>query len=318
MKFPIQQYLLIAIATVAAISVGVCLFAVAQIEAMHIAVALNDKAKFDAIYMEASHWIFIQLALIVAVGFAAGFLALQRIRTRSREITEQVQCLLEGTKLPESAADEFASVTTVLKRLEHELERMSQQVRSLSQASRDGDLRLRSEPERLTGPFRDVMEDINTILNQALDPVNAQAAILRKMAEGTLDSRITEEFAGDHAKISDAINKVADIASLAMAEFDALITAFEAGDYDRRAQTEQFAGSWKRIMLGVNNVLGTLHRTTKVAQSQTWIKTGLADLADQMGGDLGVGDLSHQVVNFLARYTDAQMDMIAGYFAAQK
>ena len=175
------------------------------------------------------------------------------------------------------------------------------------QASRDGDLRRRAQADRYVGDWRIIMNGVNTVLDEALGPINAQAQALQRMAEGTLTSRITEEFKGDHTRVKDAINKVAEIADGALSEFEGLISAFGSENYDQRANVQRYEGDWLKIMGGVNTILDSVQVTTNEVQRQSWIKTGLSELSDCMRGDLTTSDLCLQVIRYLANYTNAQI-----------
>ncbi|MFA6121989.1 MAG: response regulator [Sideroxydans sp.] len=178
---------------------------------------------------------------------------------------------------------------------------------SMIQASRDGDLDKRADVQRFVGDWRIIMNGVNTVLDEAIGPVNAQAAVLQKMAEGTLTARITEDFRGDHNRIKTAVNQISGIALGALNEFDELIVAFDAGEFERRARAENYLGDWQKIMAGLNQILASVHRTTQQVQAQNWVKTGISELAEQMRGDLALADLARQVVAYLARYVDAQV-----------
>ena len=175
------------------------------------------------------------------------------------------------------------------------------------QASREGDLQLRTQADRYVGDWRIIMNGVNIVLDEALGPINAQAAALQRMAEGTLTSRITEEFKGDHTRVKDAINRVAEIADGALSEFDQLITAFGEENYQKRADIHSYDGDWLKIMGGVNTILDSVQQTTDEVQRQNWIKSGLSELSDVMRGDLDTAELCLQVIRYLSSYTNAQI-----------
>ncbi len=175
------------------------------------------------------------------------------------------------------------------------------------QASREGDLNKRADARRFVGDWNIIMSGVNTVLDEAIGPVNAQASTLQQMAEGILTARITDDFRGEHNRIKNAVNQVAALALGAINEFDGLITSFESGDFGCRAREDMHQGDWQKIMGGLNRILGTVHRSTKQMQAQNWVKTGISELADQMRGDLAMADLARQIIVYLARYVDAQI-----------
>lgn len=59
-------------------------------------------------------------------------------------------------------------------------------------------------------------------------------------------------FRGDHNRIKTAVNQISGIALGALNEFDELIVAFDAGEFERRARAENYLGDWQKIMAGLN------------------------------------------------------------------
>ncbi|MCL4294758.1 MAG: hypothetical protein KJ077_03480 [Anaerolineae bacterium] len=134
-------------------------------------------------------------------------------------------------------------------------ERALAEIRRLIQDTKEGNLKSRVEVEGFSGEWREVMLGLNTILDEALGPVNAQVIALEAMARGDLSQRITQEFKGDHGRAKEALNQVADIAGKAMHEMRRMIEASSNGDLKARADVQAFIGDWRELMAGVNTIL---------------------------------------------------------------
>jgi len=133
--------------------------------------------------------------------------------------------------------------------------RVMQEIERIVQASRQGDLKARADVTAFSGDAAKIMAGLNTILDESLQPLNAQAEVLNKMAEGNLSAKIIQEFKGDHNRIKDAINKVADLSGVAMKEIDAMVEASRQGDLQRRVKIDNFLGDWRIIGVGLNAML---------------------------------------------------------------
>ncbi len=129
------------------------------------------------------------------------------------------------------------------------------EIERLMQASRDGALKTRADDKIFAGDWQVIMRGLNTILDEALNPVNAQIEALEAMAGGALSTRITQDFKGDHNRGKAAINQVATIAGKAQTEIVRLIDANKAGDLSARTETGAFVGDWQEIMTGINTIL---------------------------------------------------------------
>ena len=221
-----------------------------------------------------------------------------------------LQKMAEGTltaRVAENFKGDHNRIKDAINRVAEIADTAMLEMDGMIQASKDGNLTKRADVNRFVGDWRILMAGTNTILDEAMGPVTMQAAVLKQMAEGTLTARVNESFKGDHNRITDSINRVAEIANQALDEFSDLMVTFDKGDLEARAREDAYSGDWRKIMGGVNYVLANVYRTTEEVKSQNWIKTGLSELAEQMRGDLTLADLANQVVSYLARYLGAQI-----------
>lgn len=233
----------------------------------------------------------------------------QNLGSIARSVSEISQ---EGLRSHEDAVEAAGTEETIqanqaITNLQTTLYAVQQELFAMAQASQNGNLTRRANETEFSGIWREILATVNTILDEALNPITAQAEVLQKMAEGQLSSKIATDFQGDHAQISDAINKVANITENALAEFDQLITAFAAGNFNQRANLETYEGDWLRIMRGANQILDSVQHSANLVSNQNWINAGLSGLAEQMLGDQAIAPLSQQVINFLADYLQAQI-----------
>ena len=73
-------------------------------------------------------------------------------------------------------------------------------------------------------------------------------------------------------------------------------------------QNVQYAGrdEFATLVSEFNGMLEKQRITTQTIESQNWVNTGLASVAEQLRSDLSLGELSRLTVSCLARYTEAQ------------
>jgi methyl-accepting chemotaxis protein len=132
--------------------------------------------------------------------------------------------------------------------------------------------------QQFVGDWREIMTGVNTILDEALEPVNVQVAALEAMAEGKLTQNIVREFKGDHNRGKSAINQVADLANQATIEIRRLIEASRVGDLKARAEVQQFVGDWRELMTGVNTILDEALEPVNV-QAEVLARMAAGDLS---------------------------------------
>ncbi len=76
----------------------------------------------------------------------------------------------------------------------------------LTVAARDGALSTRGDAATFDGSFREIVLGINDTLDAVIRPVNEAAAVLDRVAARDLSARVNGDYAGDHARIKDALN----------------------------------------------------------------------------------------------------------------
>ncbi|MDX2191796.1 MAG: Cache 3/Cache 2 fusion domain-containing protein [Gemmatimonadales bacterium] len=85
--------------------------------------------------------------------------------------------------------------------------RLTEELAALTEAARDGDLRRRARADGLRGSFGDVVTGLNATLDATLAPVQEALAALEQVAGGDLTIALQGSYRGDHAKLTDALNR---------------------------------------------------------------------------------------------------------------
>ena len=72
-------------------------------------------------------------------------------------------------------------------------------------------------------------------------------------------------------------------------------------------QKVQVKGERDLLANSINNMVDNLREMTSNAQREDWIKSGHAQLADKMRGELNLEAMADNVITFLSKYTDSQV-----------
>jgi len=140
------------------------------------------------------------------------------------------------------------SVATVLQSLQKELAR-------LIEASKEGQLSERGKPEQFQGAFAEIVRGVNTMLDAILLPIGEGNRILAQVSNGKIDELIAQTYKGDHEKMKQAINNVADVLQNLHKELARLTEASNAGKLSERGRQDNFRGAYAEIVSGVNAIL---------------------------------------------------------------
>ena len=230
------------------------------------------------------------------------------LETEEKESKENSKNIKEETMTQKKNSKSEASMDAEAKKAMEEIER-------IVQASRDGNLKERADAGSFSGYWKSIMEGINTILDEALHPVNATVACLEKMAEGDLSAKITEEFKGDHNKAKEGINALAETARVAMQEVNRLVQAIKDKNLSVRSDIEQYKGDWKTIMGGINELLNEMDNilyNIKTAMEQSSVASRQVESSSQSLASVAQEQAAAvQEISSSVEETDSQVKMNA-------
>jgi len=140
------------------------------------------------------------------------------------------------------------NVALVVNNLQKELLR-------LVEASKEGQLSDRGKPEQFQGAYAEIVRGVNTMLDAILLPIGEGNRILAQVSNGKIDELISQTYKGDHEKMKQAINNVAQVLQSLHKELARLTEASNAGKLSERGKHEQFNGAYAEIVSGVNAIL---------------------------------------------------------------
>ncbi len=112
------------------------------------------------------------------------------------EMSRTVDGMITATQATIAA---FAEAQEVVRALDAE-------TRRLTAAAKDGALTTRGNAGAFEGSFRAIVSGVNDTLDAVLSPINEAATVLDRVAERDLSARVNGDYAGDHARIKNALN----------------------------------------------------------------------------------------------------------------
>ncbi|MGA9667977.1 MAG: methyl-accepting chemotaxis protein [Terracidiphilus sp.] len=143
------------------------------------------------------------------------------------------------------------NVAGVLQGLQKELAR-------LTEASREGQLSERGKPEKFQGAFAEIVNGMNTMLDAILLPIGEGNRILAQISNGKIDELITQTYKGDHEKMKQAVNKVAEVLQILEKMLTRITNAAKEGKLTERGHPDLVQGAYAEIIRGVNALLDAI------------------------------------------------------------
>jgi len=160
------------------------------------------------------------------------------------------------------------------------------------QAAKAGDLGRRGDASRFRGGYREMVQGFNDTLDAAIAPIDEAAAVLERLAAGDLTARVQGDYAGDHARIKEALNQaVADLESgfRQVIERTEVVTEtceeIAAGNQEIASRSEEAASSLEQTASAMDEMAATVKANAESAQ-RTHELTGNASHAADEGAEV--------------------------------
>ena len=164
-----------------------------------------------------------------------------------------------GTAVVDDGAQvERTRAGSMSKAADSEMERVSQEILRLVEASRQGRLDERGKADQFQGTHREMVQGINEMLDAILLPIGEGNRILAQISNGKIDELIAHTYKGDHEKMKLAVNNVGTVVQGLQKELVRLTDASRDGQLSERGKPEQFRGAYADIVSGVNAMLDAI------------------------------------------------------------
>jgi methyl-accepting chemotaxis protein len=125
----------------------------------------------------------------------------------------------------------------------------------LVEAAVQGKLATRADASKHQGDYRKIVDGVNKTLDAVIGPLNVAAEYVDRISKGDIPPKITDNYNGDFNEIKNNLNNCVDIMNNLLTEAGQVITAAADGDLDKRANADLFIGGWKKLVLGVNEIV---------------------------------------------------------------
>ncbi len=191
-------------------------------------------------------------------GTCVGSRAIREGRPQSGDF----ECVIRGRKKPIHSyvspryddQNKIIGIVQVMQNYSEE-QRFADELSRLVQASHNGQLSERGKAEDFQGRYRDLVTEVNAMLDAILLPIGEANRILAQISDGKIDELIAQTYKGDHEKMKQAINTVATVLQNLVADTNMLTKAALEGNLSTRADASLHHGDFRKIVEGVNSTL---------------------------------------------------------------
>lgn len=177
----------------------------------------------------------------------------------------------------------------VIGALEHFLDiseelKITERVKTLHEAIRKGKLDSRADSSEFKGNYKEILEVVDDMIDAFVEPIKLTADYVRRIAQGDIPEKITQDFNGDFQEIKDNLNACIDAIKHLLLDVGSLAQAAVAGELSTRADPTSHVGDFRRVVEGVNDTLDALLHPI-VEASGILENMAAYDLRGRMEGD---------------------------------
>lgn len=133
------------------------------------------------------------------------------------------------------------------------------EARELTSAGREGRLSARGNVAAFKGAYQDLVRGMNDTLDAVLSPINEATTVLEQWAERDLRVRVVGEYAGEHARIKEAMNATADALDTALSDVSSAVGQVSAAG-------SQIAGGAQSLASGSSEQASSLEEISASLQ----------------------------------------------------
>ena len=149
---------------------------------------------------------------------------------------------------------EFNQIKNNLNTLIHSIKEVLDQMEHMSTEHDRGDIDVFMHPENLQGAYRTMAAGVNGMVKGHITVKKKAMACLAEFAKGNFEAPL-EKFPGKKAFINENIEGLRKNLKEVARELNQLIEATIAGKLATRAQADAFAGDWKKLLAGLNELI---------------------------------------------------------------
>ncbi len=149
-----------------------------------------------------------------------------------------------------------------------EMQRVSQEILRLVEASRLGHLDERGKADQFQGTHREMVQGINEMLDALIAPLRTASGFVERVGKGEIPAKITETCHGDFNSLKNNLNACVDALGN-LAESNAVLTKMAVNDYSKCVEGAQggiFAEMARAINTVHQRIAHVINTLTKVSQ----------------------------------------------------
>jgi|GEM_PF-452477 len=144
------------------------------------------------------------------------------------------------------------------------IKRLLDETNTLIQAVRDGNLSTRGDASSFRGGWSAMVKGLNDLVEAILEPMKVTEQSIALITKGATIEKVTGDFRGDFNRIKVALNGFLEVIGILVEEIGVVLQSAVAGKLDQRANVERTEGVYRKILMGLNEIVDGVARPFKI------------------------------------------------------
>lgn len=163
-------------------------------------------------------------------------------------------------------------------------------IKSLTEAAVEGNLNTRINTNDHQGDFKQIVQGINSTIDEIILPISEGTNVLSHIAKGDLTVRVEGNYKGEHQKIKDSINDVANALASIVGEVSAGVSEVSHSSSQISSSVEEMLASSKEQTNQTEEIAAAMEEMTTTILENTKNATGAANSAKVSGQTANEGE----------------------------
>ena len=189
---------------------------------------------------------------------------------------------------------EKAALTNALDNVKHNIQRISNEILTISQAACRGDFSVRGDENAYEFGFREMVVNLNTLMQTADSSLSSLSQLLKSVAAGDLTVKMDGQYDGVFAAMRDDANAtVANLTDIVTriqhttGSINAAAGEISTGNSDLSQRTEQQAANLEETAASMEELTSTVRQNAEHARQANQLAIGAAAVASEGGTVVG-------------------------------
>ena len=159
--------------------------------------------------------------------------------------------------ITEEYKGDFNDIKKSINQLIHAIGSLISEMNHMSKEHDAGDIDVAIPAEKFQGAYQNMASGVNAMVMGHLAVKKKAMACVKEFGNGNFDAPL-EKFPGKKVFINETIEGVRTQLKATSAEVQRLINASKAGQLSERGEFKRFAGGWRAMVQGINELLDTI------------------------------------------------------------